>query len=169
MPSSMAAAGSSRCLLCCPPGAVLPGYPTYRHPGHTEAMDRAAVEQWVADYERVWRTPGTEILAEIFMPEATYLPSPWAQPIEGLEGIALFWEAERAGPDENFTMSSDIVTLDGDTAVVRVEVRYGAAQERPWRDLWVLRLTADGRCTSFEEWPFAPDQPDGHQPGLPAG
>jgi hypothetical protein len=31
-----------------------------------------------------------------------------------------------------------------------------------WRDLWVLRFDADGRCTAFEEWPFVPDQPDGH-------
>ncbi len=120
------------------------------------------MEQWVADYERVWRTPGTRLLAEIFAPDAVYLPSPWAQPVEGLDRIALFWEAERAGPDERFTMSSEVVALDGDTAVVRVEVRYGAAQEKPWRDLWVLRLAADGRCASFEEWPFAPDQPDGH-------
>jgi len=37
-----------------------------------------------------------------------------------------------------------------------------AASGRPWRDLWVLRFAADGRCSSFEEWPFAPGQPDGH-------
>ena len=41
----------------------------------------------------------------------------------------------------------------------RVEVVY--AHER-WRDLWVLRFDDDGRCRAFEEWPFAPDQPDGH-------
>jgi len=28
--------------------------------------------------------------------------------------------------------------------------------------MWVLRFTQDGRCASFEEWPFAPDKPDGH-------
>ena len=26
------------------------------------------------------------------------------------------------------------------------------------RDLWVLRLGDDGRCSWFEEWPFWPEQ-----------
>jgi ketosteroid isomerase-like protein len=124
-------------------------------------MDRTAAARWVADYERLWRTAGTELLTEIFAPDASYLPSPWAQPLEGVEMIAEFWEAERRGADEEFTMSSEVVAVEGSTAIVRVHISY-AASGRPWRDLWVLRLDPDGRCSSFEEWPFAPDQPDGH-------
>lgn len=125
-------------------------------------MDRTAVEQWVTDYERLWRTPGTELLAELFVPDASYLPSPWSQPIEGLAAIARFWEAERRGADEAFEMSSEVVAVDGGIAVVRVFVNYGAPGNKPWRDIWVLRFAADGRCSWFEEWPFAPGQPDGH-------
>ncbi len=125
-------------------------------------MDRTAVAKWVAEYERLWRSPGTELLAELFVPDASYLPSPWARPLEGLDAIARFWEAERVGPDEEFTMSSNVVTVDAGTAVVRVLVKYGALGRRPWRDLWVLSFAEDGRCSSFEEWPFAPDQPSGH-------
>ena len=125
-------------------------------------MDRTAVEKWVADYERVWRTPGTGLLAELFEPAASYLPSPWAQTLEGLDAIARFWEAERVSPDEEFTMSSEVLMVDADRAVVRVMVGYGAQARRPWRDLWLLRFAENGRCSSFEEWPFAPDQPDGH-------
>ena len=58
-------------------------------------MDRTGVEKWVADYERAWRTPGTGLLTELFEPAASYLPSPWAQPLEGLDAIGRFWEAER--------------------------------------------------------------------------
>jgi hypothetical protein len=35
------------------------------------------------------------------------------------------WEQDRDGPGETFTLASEIVAVDGDTAVVRVEVRYG--------------------------------------------
>ena len=125
-------------------------------------MDRSAVQKWVADYERAWRTPGTGLLAELFVPEASYLPSPWAQPVQGLDAIASFWEAERVGPDEVFTMTGEVLAVDRETAVVRVEVRYGAPVTSSWLDLWVLRFAADGRCSCFEEWPFAPGQPDGH-------
>jgi len=121
--------------------------------------DRASVEQWVADYERVWRTPGTDAVPEIFTEDATYLVSPWAEPFVGTERIEHLWDDEREGPDESFTMSSEVVAVDGDTAVVRVAVEY---PEQRWRDLWVLRFAADGRCEHFEEWPFAPDQPSGH-------
>jgi hypothetical protein len=96
------------------------------------------------------------------VPNASYLPSPWARPLAGLDEIAAFWEAERVGPDEVFTLTSDVVTVDGGTAVVRVAVTYGPLGNQHWRDLWVVQFAEDGRCSSFEEWPFAPDQPDGH-------
>lgn len=123
-------------------------------------MDAADVRQWVAHYERVWRTPGTEALSEIFTEDATYLPSPWAGRVTGLTDLANFWEAERDGPDERFTMTGEVVVADGSRAVVRVSVDY--AKGSRWRDLWVLEFAEDGRCRAFEEWPFAPDQPDGH-------
>ena len=125
-------------------------------------MDRSRVESWVGRYERLWRTPDTHELADLFLPDATYLPSPWAQPVQGLAEIARFWDHERDGADEEFTLVSEVVAVDGETAVVRVGVEYGRAGTEHWRDLWVLRLTPDGRCSSFEEWPFAPDQHDGH-------
>jgi ketosteroid isomerase-like protein len=122
-------------------------------------MDRLAVERWVAEYETAWRSPGTDALADLFASDASYLVSPWAEPISGLDRLAVFWEVGRDGPDEEFTMTSEVVAVDGDAAVVRVSVDY--AHSRSWRDLWVLRFAADGRCTAFEEWPFAPGQDDG--------
>ena len=127
---------------------------------HDGGVERASVADWVADYERIWRTPGTEGLAELFSADATYLPSPWARPVEGLPAIAEFWDREREGPDEPFTMAAEVVAVDGPTAVVRVSVEYGSG--KPWRDLWLLRFDESGRCAAFEEWPFAPDQYDGH-------
>ncbi|MBB5915034.1 hypothetical protein BJY24_003901 [Nocardia transvalensis] len=125
-------------------------------------MDRAAVENWVEAYERAWRSWGTARLRELFAPGAGYLVTPWAEPIIGLPALAEFWEADRDGPDEAFTMRSEVVAVDGNTAVVRVEVEYTHDDPSRWRDLWVLRFDAEGRCTWFEEWPFAPPNPDRH-------
>jgi ketosteroid isomerase-like protein len=125
-------------------------------------MDRASVEAWVERYEQVWRTAGTDGLADLFSSDATYLTSPWATPVAGLEQLAELWEAERDGPDETFTMRSEVVAVDGDTAVVRLAVDYGDPLRSRWLDLWVIRFDGDGRCRAFEEWPFAPDRPDGH-------
>jgi ketosteroid isomerase-like protein len=125
-------------------------------------MDRDGVERWVAGYEAAWRTPGTAPLADLFTPDVTYRPSPWATPIEGLEALSTFWEAERDSAEEAFDLRSELVALDGDTAVVRLAVDYHGGQATRWRDLWIVTFTPDGRCSAFEEWPFSPTQPDGH-------
>ena len=122
-------------------------------------MDRAQVTNWVTAYERAWRTAGTETLAAIFTADASYWQGPYHQPVIGLADIARMWEDERDGPDEVFQMDSDIVAIDGDTAVVRVEVRYGDPIVREYRDIWIIEFAEDGRCQLFEEWPFWPVQP----------
>ncbi len=114
-------------------------------------------------YERAWRSSGTDHLGELFSPDVTYVPSPWAPALRGLDQLAPFWEAERDGPDEEFVLSSEVVAVDGSTAVVRLSVEYQGPDTSRWRDLWVLRFAPDGRCGTFEEWPFAPGQPDGHE------
>jgi ketosteroid isomerase-like protein len=125
-------------------------------------MEHEDVRKWVASYEKAWRSSGTTALPGLFTEDAGYVVSPWEQAVEGMSAIGELWAAERAGADEVFTMSSEVVAVDGDTAVVRVEVEYAKPGSGPWRDLWVLRFDIDGRCSHFEEWPFAPDLRDGH-------
>ena len=118
--------------------------------------DRLAVHGWVERYERAWRTPGTEGLEALFTADASYLLSPYEEPVVGLDAIRRMWDDEREGPDEVFTLSTEIVAVDGDTAVVRAEVRYGEPLRQEYRDLWILHLHADGRCSWFEEWAYRP-------------
>ena len=122
-------------------------------------IDWVRVEAWVAEYERAWRSPGTEALRGLFAEGAVYRKSPYEEAIVGLGGIVEMWEAEREGPDEVFAMKSELVALDGNTAVVRVEVGYGDPIRSEYRDLWVIRFGGDGRAVEFEEWPFFPGQP----------
>lgn len=121
--------------------------------------DRAWVRRWLAGYEAAWRTPGTGGLGRLFASDATYLKSPYAQPIIGLDAIQQMWEEERDGPEEVFALATDIVAVDGPTVVVRAEVRYGDPLQQEYRDLWIIRLGDDGRCSWFEEWPFWPGRP----------
>ena len=124
-------------------------------------MNRDDAMQWVAAYERAWRAPGTDALAGLFSADAAYVVSPWKPAITGIDAISAFWEANRQGPDEAFTMQAEAVAVDADTAVVRVSVEYHRPTGRPWRDLWVIHFDGDGRCCRFEEWPFSPGQDDG--------
>jgi hypothetical protein len=122
-------------------------------------ITRGEVEDWIGRYERAWRTAGTEPLGGLFVDDATYRMSPYEELLVGIPAIAKMWEAEREGPDEVFAMASEIVAVEGQTAVVRVAVSYGEPVTQEYRDLWVIRFAEDGRATAFEEWPFWPDQP----------
>jgi hypothetical protein len=120
--------------------------------------DRSTVSQWLTDYEAAWRAPGTDALDGIFAGDATYIQSPYDEPLGGLDAIKRMWEEEREGPDEAFSMVTDILAVDGPTAVVRAEVQYGNPPHQEFRDLWVIRLGDDGRCSWFEEWPYWPGE-----------
>jgi hypothetical protein len=127
-------------------------------------MDRGQLADWIARYERAWRTAGTDGLAELFAEGASYSTAPYEEPHRGLAAISEMWEAERLGPDEEFEIASEIVALEGDTGVARIEVHYGGPKSKEYRDLWIVRLDQAGLCSHFEEWPFWP--PD--QEGAPA-
>jgi hypothetical protein len=118
-------------------------------------MDRAELADWLARYESAWRSQGTESLAGLFTEDATYSTAPYATPYRSLEAISGMWEVERS-PGEQFEMSSEIVAVDGDTGVARIDVRYHRPRAQEYRDLWIVRLDEVGRCFQFEEWPFWP-------------
>ena len=119
-------------------------------------MTREQVAEWIAAYERAWRTPGTDALGQLFTEDAIYRQGPYDEPVAGLPAIGSMWQAEREGPDEEFLLTSEVVAVDGATAVARLHVRYGAPAHQEWSNLWVMRFAGDGRCEAFEEWPIAP-------------
>ena len=119
-------------------------------------LNRTKLRAWVEAYERAWRTEGTDALNALFAEDATYRTAPFEEPFRGLPAISAMWEEERSGPDEAFALKSAIVAVEGNTGVVRLEVRYGEPVEQAYRNLWLVRLDDQGRCTAFEEWPFWP-------------
>jgi hypothetical protein len=121
-------------------------------------MDRTALANWIAHYEIAWRTPGTDLLGALFTRDATYSMGPFEETRHGLHQIAELWEGERKSPDEPFRITSEIVAVEGDTGVARVEVFYDGPPPLHYRDLWIVRLDDSGRCTSFEEWAFWPER-----------
>ena len=118
---------------------------------------RDRFRDWVARYEDAWRTAGTATLHELFTEDATYSTAPFATPFVGLDQIAQLWDDEHDGPDEVFSMTSEVVAAEEDRGVVRVEVHYGQPLRQVYRDLWIITLAEDGRCRAFEEWPFWPE------------
>ena len=122
-------------------------------------LDEALFVAWLDRYERLWRTAGTDQRSSLFVDDAHYLQSPVEAPLAGLDAIAAMWEGQRDGHDEVFTMTRDVVAVNGDTGVARVVVRYDDPVAPEYVDLWVVRFDGSGRAVYFEEWPFWPGKP----------
>jgi ketosteroid isomerase-like protein len=120
-------------------------------------MNSDAVKAWVSEYERGWREDDLSAVRKLFTEDARYARSPYDDALLGHEAIEGFWLDD---PGTEFTMTSEPVAVEGDSAVVRVEVQYTAPRRREYRELWVLRFADDGRVADFEEWTYWPDKPN---------
>lgn len=78
-----------------------------------------------------------------------------ARPVALAAQLQAFWDEGRDGPDEGFTMRWEPVAVEGDRAVVRVDVAYDR-NDQVYADLWIMYFGPDGRGATFEEWPFWP-------------
>jgi len=112
--------------------------------------------RWVASYERAWRADDAGAVADLFTDDAAYRASPYEQSAVGHRAIEAFW-SDDAGKE--FSMDAHVVAVDGDVAVVRLDVFYRAPKEQEYRDLWILRFGRDGRVADFEEWAYWPGKP----------
>lgn len=112
--------------------------------------------RWVAAYETAWRSGERAAVPRLFTPDASYRTSPYAEPRTGHEAIQEFWLDDEG---RTFTVTADAVAVEGQDAVVRLEVRYLRPVAQEYRDLWVLRFAADGRVEDFEEWAYWPGRP----------
>ena len=117
-----------------------------------------------ASYERAWRDGDRNAVGALFTEDAAYRPSPYEPSEVGHDAIKAFW-LDDAG--RTFSMDARVVAVDGDVAVVRVDVLYATPTEHEYRDMWLLRFAPDGRVADFEEWAYWPGKPYSASKSLP--
>ena len=116
-------------------------------------MERDAVVKWVAEYERAWRQEDVEAVADLFAANAAYRVSPYEPSAVGHDAIKALW-LEDAG--RRFSMSASVVAVEGEVAVVRVDVVYETPDVEEYKDVWILRFDSNGRVADYEEWAYWP-------------
>ncbi|MPZ28422.1 MAG: DUF4440 domain-containing protein [Micromonosporaceae bacterium] len=122
----------------------------------TDVTDHATLREWLDRYEAAWRANDPAQIRALFTDDAVYRWHPWEtgpDAAHGAEAIATAWLAEPDDPD-SWQMRSEPLAVDGDLGVARCEIVYPATAEAPrraYRNLFLIRLTADGRCRDFTE------------------
>jgi len=111
--------------------------------------DRDALADWVGRYLKAWDTNDPRDIEALFTADAEYRGVPGAPPVRGREAIVADWLDRRDEPDDH-EFSWEPLAVEGDIAVLQGRTVYRGAPD--WDNLWVLRLDADGRASSFTEW-----------------
>ncbi len=112
-------------------------------------MEQDQVDEWLQGYLRAWDTNDPEDIGRLFTDDARYFTAPHREPWTGRDAIVEGWIGRKDEPG-TWTFRYDILSTAGDLAFVRGWTGY--RDEPDYSNLWVIRLTDDGRCSEFTEW-----------------
>jgi hypothetical protein len=107
-------------------------------------MTRAS--EWLAGYEKAWRTEDPADVRAVFTDDAEYWPRPdAAEPYRGIDAILAMW------PDDGHPEYAFEVLIEDDAlGIVRGHVDYPG--EHSYVNLWEVHFAEDGRARKFVEW-----------------
>jgi ketosteroid isomerase-like protein len=117
-------------------------------------MTRTDFEAWLERYRAAWKTDDPQQIADLFTEDAVYAPRPFGEPWKGRDEIVAKW-IELGDSGTPWQFESEVLAVEGETGVVRGLTTYPAHENEPekvYSNIWVIRLAADGRATSFSEW-----------------
>jgi ketosteroid isomerase-like protein len=116
-----------------------------------------AVSEWMTAYRRAWESNDLADINALFTDDALYYFEPFSEPKRGRDAILAAWLA-REDPMGSTTFTWKPLAIADDVAIVQGETDYGTIK---FSNLWVIRLTADGRATEFTEWWMDQAKPSG--------
>lgn len=108
-----------------------------------------ATTNWVERYRKAWETNDPDGIRRLFTEDAEYHTDPWATPWRGHDEIVAQWLENQDDPGSTTFEWSPVVITD-DVSVVQGVTKYAGAAT--YSNLWVIRLSQDGRANSFTEW-----------------
>ncbi|MFN2483700.1 MAG: nuclear transport factor 2 family protein [Candidatus Limnocylindria bacterium] len=129
--------------------------------------DLATLKDWLDRYIAVWRSNDAETIGSLFADGVTYRYNPFDDPLTGRDTVVRSW-LENPDPPDSWTMSCDPLAVNGNLAVGRCLTVYAPTETRPetaYSNIFLVRLTGDGRAREFTEWWMKRrDEPQSEQP-----
>jgi hypothetical protein len=120
-------------------------------------IDHAALRDWLARYEAAWRANDAGPIRALFTDDAAYRWHPWEAGedlVRGADAIAAAWLAQPDDP-QAWEMRLEPLAVDGDLGVARCQTVYHPTADTPrqvFHNVFLIRLTDDGRCRDFTEF-----------------
>ena len=112
---------------------------------------REKAEAWVEHYLRAWESNAPDDIRALFTEDARYFTAPEREPWVGAESIARGW-LDRKDEPGTWSFRYEVLGTDGDLAFVRGWTTQAKEDPPECTNLWVIRLSGDGRASEFIEW-----------------
>lgn len=109
-----------------------------------------ALADWIASYERAWRSNAAAEIGALFTDDALYLTAPFRDPWQGRQEIVDGW-LDRKDEPGTWTFSWQPLVETPELAIATGVTAYDDPVQA-YSNLWVIRLAEDGRCREFTEW-----------------
>jgi hypothetical protein len=119
-----------------------------------ETLNAAALEKWLAGYERAWEQRDPARAAELFTANAAYHEMPFEAPKAGQAGIREYWASVTAD-QRDIDFKSQVISVTGQTGVAHWSATLTAPSSGARVELdgvFVLTFDANGRCSELREW-----------------
>ncbi len=110
--------------------------------------DLPHVTAWIDRYVQAWNSNDPTEIGALFTEGAEYSTAPFRPPWRGREQIVAGWLQRKDEPGEASFQWGPLAITD-ELAIIEATTQY---PDETYSNLWVLRLDADGRCSSFVEW-----------------
>jgi ketosteroid isomerase-like protein len=119
-----------------------------------EPLTTAALEKWLAGYERAWETRDAARAAELFTPNASYHEMPFDAPKTGQAGIREYWSSVTAD-QRDIDFKSQVVAVNSQTGIAHWSATFTSASTGARVELdgvFALTFDSSGRCSELREW-----------------
>jgi uncharacterized protein (TIGR02246 family) len=110
--------------------------------------DAGTLTKWIEAYRKAWESNQPEDIAALFTADGRYFTAPYEAPWEGRKAIVEGWISAADQPGTTTFVWEPVVITD-DVQVIRATTTYPS---KVYRNLWVLKLDAEGLCREYTEY-----------------
>ena len=122
--------------------------------GSVGGIDESDLGRWMEAYGRAWEDRDAAAAAALFTADARYRETPWAEPFEGREGVAAYWQ--RVTPDQDdIAFAFEVLAVSGSTGFARWSCRFRSISgDAPveLNGIFVLDFADANLVSSLREW-----------------
>jgi ketosteroid isomerase-like protein len=117
-------------------------------------MDISPFQQWLDAYGSAWQTRNPQAAVALYTDDGTYQVTPFLEPLRGSQAILDYW-TEITRTVENISFAYEILTVTEQFGIAHWQasfVRTPRGLPTKLDGIFVIRLNAEGKCTSLREW-----------------